>query len=121
MEKTLAQEALELLSSVPAEDFIVDKFTDGNGKCCAIGHYLRLKGNNPYDYNYENCNDDYTDDCTNKKRSFRNLTRKFIKEKHDTYDDVASVNNDPFINGYTEPVVKDRVIHLLKDMVEAGY
>ena len=50
MEKTLAQEALELLSSVPAEDFIRGSFTNEIDKCCAIGHYHRLKSNDPTNY-----------------------------------------------------------------------
>jgi hypothetical protein len=46
----------------------------------------------------------------------------YLKNKYGYEDiDIADVNNNPVHNGYTEPVIKDRVIHLLIDMIAAGY
>lgn len=50
-------EAHHLLSGVPEGDWIQDRFTDGVGKCCAIGHYTRLNSTDPSDYSAFNCND----------------------------------------------------------------
>jgi hypothetical protein len=111
--ETIAQEALRLLMSVPADDFIEGDFTDGVGKCCSLGHYQRLK-NNPADYSLLNCDDHGNSDI-------RNLSRKFNSEIHGRGFDIADVNNDPEYNGYTQPEIKDRVIALLEDMVKAGY
>jgi len=109
-----AQEALDLLLPIPAEDFITSEYTDGVSKCCAVGHIMRLTSGNPTDYSDSNCNDHF-------QHSIRETTETFNQEKHQVDRDISSVNNGTRVNGYTEPVIKDRVIHLLKDMVEAGY
>jgi hypothetical protein len=111
--ETIAQEALRLLSPIPAEDFITDAYSNGVDKCCGIGHYQRLK-RNPNDYSLENCTDLFRGDL-------RESTYKFIMEKHGLFYDLSSVNNCEDINGYTQPEIKDRVIALLEDMVKAGY
>ena len=111
--ETVAQEALRLLLPIPKEDFITDDFTDKVGKCCAIGHIVRLKSDDPTDYS--NC-DDY--DC---KIPIRRVSREFIEKTHNiSYTNIATVNNIEGINGYIEDNPKDRVIHLLEDMVAAG-
>lgn len=52
----------------------------------------------------------------------RQLTEKFLRDKHGLEGtDISSVNNGPYVNGYTEPKIKDRVMHLINDMIEAGY
>jgi len=117
LKKTLAQKALTLLSQIPEEDFITGRFTDAQGKCCAIGHFQRLTSKNPLDYSASNCQD--WDNKHNK--GLRELTKNFIFKKHDMYaTSIAEVNNNTDINGYTEPIIKDRVIHLLTDMVKEG-
>ena len=115
-DKTVAQVALELLSSVPADDFILDRFTNESNKCCAIGHYQRLTSGDPKDYSFENCVD------RNRGGGFRKMTAKFISNVHHIEKtDVSNVNDENSVNGYNEPIIKDRVIHLLNDMVKAGY
>ena len=44
-------EAKELLLPIPQNDFLLHKFSDGHGKCCAIGHLVRLKSEDPLNYN----------------------------------------------------------------------
>jgi hypothetical protein len=45
----------------------------------------------------------------------RKLTEKFLREKHKVYANGADVNNSSDINGYNEPVIKDRVMHMIED------
>jgi hypothetical protein len=83
-----------------------------------MGHLTRLKSKNPDDYSLQNCADWNKEFRSN---SIRNLSDKFIYEKYGVgCTDIATVNNRPFLNDYIEDNPKDRVIHLLKDMVEAG-
>lgn len=116
--ETIAQEALRLLTPIPKEEFITQLFTDGEGRCCAIGHIKRLQSDNPSDYSSDNCSDNLTADIP-----IRTASTKYLKEVHNAryWASIASVNNNNNINGYTEPEIKDRVIHLLNDMVAAGY
>ena len=116
-QETVAQEALRLLSPIPEEAFITGNFGDGEGKCCAIGHYVRLKSKNPNDFTEDNCRD-FGTECV----KLRVESGVFLKKVHSLQGyDLPDVNNDSDINGYTEPVIKDRVIHCLKDMVKHGY
>jgi hypothetical protein len=55
--ETLAQKALRLISSVPQDEFMPYDFTNGENKCCVVGHYMRLTSNNPTDYSKQNCDD----------------------------------------------------------------
>lgn len=112
--QTLAQRAFDLLNSVPADKFIIGEFTNQDGACCSIGHYKRLTSENPNDYSWDNCDDHGNCDL-------RIASSEYILEGHGAPYDIADVNNDPAINGYKEPEIKDRVLHLLKDMIEAGY
>lgn len=115
-EETISQKALRLLSQVPSEDFITSDFSDKIGKCCVVGHYQRLTSANPNDYSTTNCSDkesEYNSDI-------RILSKEFMRKKYNLPIDIASVNNWGVYNGYKEPVIKDRVIHLLTDMVKEG-
>lgn len=120
-QETIAQEALRLLSPIPHDEWIEHYFTDEKGKCCVLGHYSRLKGN-PQDYSNANCAGMSNDEAHATLVKFSNATRNYLANHHEqSYGDISHVNNAPNINGYTEPLIKDRVIHFLKDMVEAGY
>jgi hypothetical protein len=114
-EETIAQEALRLLSTVPEENWITDRYTDGDGKCCAIGHFNRLKSKNQNDYNDYNCYE-------RNESGLRQKSAEFLAKIHKTgFADIATVNNTNRINGYNQESIKDRVINCLKDMVKAGY
>lgn len=129
IKETVAQEAKRLLSEVPAENFIKQNFTDGVEKCCAVGHYKRLKSGNVNDYSYENCNDftenrliTIPDGTRYIGCELRENSLKFLNEKYSLIDlTISNVNNVDSINGYNQPEIKDRVMALLDDMVEAGY
>jgi hypothetical protein len=113
--KLTASKAIELLKDIPEEDFITDRFTDKQGKCCAIGHLQRLTSQNPTNYSQNNCSDRIEGDI-------RIASNKYLTEAYNlSYESIASVNNENTINGYNENTPKQRVLHLLEDMVKAGY
>ena len=63
----------------------------------------------------DNCSGDYAE-------NLRTISENFFRELHNiSSTDLADVNNFNRVNGYNQPVIKDRVIACLKDMVEAGY
>lgn len=109
-----ASKALELLKDIPEEDFITGSFTDEESKCCAIGHLQRLTSPNPKDFSFSNCRDRFDS-------PIRNLSLKYIKSTYRVYYDISVVNNEDTVNGYNENTPKKRVLHLLEDMIKAGY
>lgn len=114
--ETIAQEALRLLSTVPEDKWTTFSYTDLKEKCCAIGHYNRLKSKNQNDYSSRNCSDDCGPD------TLRQKSAEFLKAVHNAeYGDLATVNNTTNINGYKQESIKERVINCLADMVKSGY
>lgn len=127
-----ATQAKELLLTVPKEDFITHSYTDGEGKCCGIGHLERLSSNDPNDYSPDNCMDlkKYEEDPVSvfvRKQVYNFLTKNYAEElpvKVNSYlyiPNLAHVNNQDNINGFTQDNPKDRVIALLDEMIAAGY
>jgi len=110
-------EAKELLLPIPQNDFLLHEFSDGDGKCCAIGHLVRLKSEDPLNYK-QWCGDEDESEVEN---FVRKQVRKYIRETHDESACLARVNNRNTINGYTQDSPKDRVIALLNDMIKDGY
>lgn len=116
-EETEAEKIYRLLSPIPKENWITSYFSDGYTRCCFIGHYQRLTSKDPNNYSLDNCSDLFiTSPC-----KAREITRKFIMETYNRLEDGASVNNSKDINNYIEDNPKDRIMHLLKDMIKAGY
>ena len=114
-----SKRAKELLEGVPANEFIIGDYTDDEGKCCAIGHLFRLSSDDPTNYNHDNCKDQYEGKIFD---FVRHDVSKYINDVHKEYGtDLSDVNNTSNVNGYTEYEAKERVIHLLDDMIEAGY
>lgn len=111
-EKTLAQKALDILSDVPHDKFIIDSYTDRIDRCCAIGHLSRLTSENTADYSFQNC----YDEIGSFAYSVRESSNNFLE-----HQDISNVNNNQYVSPYIEPVAKDRVVHLLTDMVKSGY
>jgi len=108
--------ALQLLEGVPEEKFTTGAYTRQiEEKCCSLGHFSRLTSINPNNFSYSNCS---RPDIINR---FADKTYKFIVEKYKERANLASVNDDKGVNGYIEETPKKRVIHLLKDMIAAGY
>ncbi len=109
----IAKKCKELIATIPNEEFIIGQFTDRKGKCCVLGHISRLESGNPDDYEQ-----DLFDRDGGLAGKLRVASADFILNKHDIGNrDIAEVNNRDNVNGYTEPEIKDRVMHLLDDMI----
>lgn len=110
-----AKQILDIILPIAPEKFIPNEYGDlqdpSNGKSCFLGHIHRALSGDTNDFQGDF--DGY---------GARKLTKKFLEEKHSLKGiSGAEVNNSPTWNGYTEPEIKDRVLHMLNDMVEAGY
>lgn len=106
--------ALELLSPIPDDDFIMHRFTNYKDRCCAIGHLNRLLSDNPKDY---------TNSPTTTSEEmivFREKTMDYMINKHSSNSDIAGVNNGYDLK-YNQSTPKERTITLLKDMIEDGW
>tara|TARA_R110000782_G_scaffold1075_1_gene3852 strand:- start:598 stop:960 length:363 start_codon:yes stop_codon:yes gene_type:complete len=117
-----ATEAKALLLPIPKAEFLTGRFSDNRGKCCAIGHLVRLKSDDPSDYD-QNLMDgsDWGDEKICEVETFaRGTVKEFNWKHHDVYEDLAAVNNRREVNGYTHEFAKDRVIALLNDMIADG-
>lgn len=117
-DETPCAHALRILKPIPKKNWIVKNFTDNIGKCCAIGHYTRLTSSNRKDFSHGNCSDWCRKPLVDK---LRKNTETFLNNYGFHYRDIASVNNSPDINGFNEPEIKDRVIHLLTEAVKEGF
>ena len=56
----LARKVLRTIKPIPEDEFIEGRFTDCKGRCCVIGHLMRLGSKYPNDYTDKNCSDYYT-------------------------------------------------------------
>lgn len=111
MTETIAQKALRLLEPIPENEWTVGRFTNEINSCCALGHYSRLLSNNPKNYSSLNC-DEYTVQYELSGESWA-----FLRGR----DEGITHVNDGLSTLYQESTPKARIIHLLKDMIAAGY
>lgn len=119
--ETVAQKAFRLLSAVPANEFITGDFTDGKGKCCSTGHYMRLISKNPNNYSIQNCKDGIGIwNCSTLRIKSIEFLNPFASPGPMWGANIATVNNKRIFK-YKQKKIKSRVIALLKDMVRAGY
>jgi len=120
---TTAQQIKDILEPIPAELFQTDYFGHtqapdaknsgeiDNGCSCALGHIHR--------HFYPHDKEAVGDRCG---FGARQLTNNYLSDKHRIFGaSIVAVNNKQSINGYTEPEIKDRVMHLLDDMIRDGY
>lgn len=118
--ETVAQKALRLLSPIPADQWCTDKYSDGVNSCCARGHLNRLTSPfDPNNYSRDSCGVGWGNTPI-----LTTAVREFFEKQYNIkefFELLAAVNDDNDIAIYTEETPKDRVIHLLTDMVAAGY
>lgn len=108
-----AQQILDIISPIPAEDFCVNLYED-DGKRCFLGHIHNALA--------EPDDTDWVRDCGDYNGyGARQLTQRFLKEVHGLDANGADVNNEIDVNGYNQPEIKDRVMAMLNDMVAKGY
>lgn len=105
-----ASEALKLVKSIPKRNWTVNEYTDGISKCCFTGHLHRLISNDPNDYGLKNCSTHHKEGLT-----------KFFIEVFAVCGNFPFMINDIQVGVYQEDHPKDRVIHLLQDMIKAGH
>lgn len=111
-----AVEARSLLIGIPKEEFITEYFSDDIGRCCAVGHLVRLKSSDTKSYN-QPLSDGYNKEVF---QFVRGDVSNFLWEKYNQSATLATVNNQNNINGYTQDNPKDRVIALLDDMINTN-
>lgn len=116
-DKTIAQEALELLEPIPHDKWTSLHYWDGRDCCCLIGHIRRLSSVDPTDYERSLRDTKFSYD-------FRQIANRYLCKVVLVGENEGigaySVNDTQEVNGYNEPEIKDRVIHFIKDMVNAG-
>lgn len=107
LKKTVSvKEIFDLLSSKPPESWCTGSY-ENSGKYCALGHI----------------NNYYSDSSNHSslERPIRMKISEFIKSKYAlNHTDIINVNDTTGVNNYTEEHPKDRVLHLLNDMIDAG-
>jgi len=119
---TVAQEAHNLLKNVPTEDWLIGKFSDGKSKCCAIGHWSRLKSNDPKNYKLNNCIDDSDEIALLRKLSenFAYIHLNGAEPCAFLYYNIVRVNNN-ISDRFPQETPKERVLTFLQMMIEHGY
>lgn len=110
---TIGQELLSIIENIDENLFCKDSFENEQGQRCVVGHYNKVKYNNPHQFSEHHKIDD----------PIRKITAKFFAEKYNvvSINGIAWINNFDTFPPYTEVKIKDRVVHVIKDMVAAGY
>lgn len=105
-----ATKALKILAPIPAKDFITGRMYSGD-KCCSVGYLRKAIGGDP------------GKKVPSVEKFCSKKVSRFMRKEHgiSLVDNLTAINDDNSYNGYTEGEAKERVIHLLKDMIKAGY
>lgn len=124
-----ASQAREILALIPKDKWVVGILGFDNGSSCAIGHINRFcnthkvkKGILPFlnkkenDYSYYKGASSISDEW-----NFTKLVQKFFKETKMREGVSPAYINDSPCHGYHEDHPKDRIMHMLDDMIKAGY
>ena len=115
MSQTIAQQALDILTPIPVDHFITGKYSgnDGyNGQFhCAMGFFNLAVNKNDHPTYAVHSDVEFV---------LRKASREFIRSKGILGSADIIVVNDRPVGEYNESNPKDRVIHLLNDMIAAG-
>lgn len=128
-----ASEVKDLISPIPSEDIITNKFTK-NGKCCIIGHLSRLTSKDINDYSIVNCRDYEFEGCEVVASEGKEVVFEFARRKTAQFllgdtnakvdfniDNTLSNVNNGEVSKYNQNTPKGRIMACLDDMIEAGY
>ena len=107
-------EALKMVEGIPKENFIEGLDTDGVDKCCFLGHHSRLTSYDPTDYDDSNCDGGRFSDIFES-------SQLYLQSQLTQANSIMDINDYDIYPPYTEPEIKDRLIHFLTDMIKAGY
>lgn len=105
---TKAQQIIDIIAPIDKDRFCMDMYQFGN-RCCVLGHI-----NQKLSPTHGAADDIFAFGA-------RALTEKYFLTEKKRHMSIAMINNSPRIAPYTEPEIKDRVMHALNDMVAAGY
>lgn len=118
--ETIAQKAKRLLEPIPDVNWCMFKHTNSKDQCCGRGHLYRILSDNPNDYTLNNLME-----ATRKiidGISVKDWVLKFENYVYKVSGNVGFVVvNDTQNTKYQESTPKARVLHLLDDMIKAGY
>jgi len=102
----------EIIEPIPADQFCINRYEDEENRCCFIGHINKHLIGTAFPWT----------DAGFYGQGARQLTAQFLKETHGLeWASGVDVNNSPDVNGYTEPEIKDRLMHMIEDAIAAGY
>jgi hypothetical protein len=107
------KKARELFGPIPEDQWITGRFTDESNSCCAVGHWVRLTGDNPSDYITWNCDD--LDRRNRRRRALRDASQR-VASAMGTYEDISVINNYSTPK-YRRPTPKQRVTAFLDDAI----
>ena len=101
---TTFQQIKEIIEPIPADQFCTGDYQNDEGQCCFFGHIQKhVFGDALTDGNGDGA---------------RYLTQRFFLDTHNILKDGAEVNNRNDINGYTELIIKDRLMHMIADGIK---
>jgi len=105
MEKiTTFKQIKEIIEPIPADRFCTSEYLNYKGQCCFIGHINNHITGKP-NTDFYGC-------------GARLLTEQFLLEEHGAHATGVDVNNYNYVNGYTEPIIKDRLMHMINDGIQ---
>ncbi len=110
-----AQKVLRIVENTPDTKWTTGKVKEKlTGNCCVLGHIAEAEGIIPRDTTQVIA-------VCKLAAEINKSTTKFMKEKHSIYIEIYYINDRDGYNGYNEKHPKERITHLLKDMIKAGY
>jgi len=94
-----------IIEPIPEDKFCTGRYRDDNGCSCFLGHI-----------HIAQIGDHWGD---NEGYGARELTERFLKEVHGLAGvSGARVNNGTEVNGYNQPVIKDRLMAMIEDGIK---
>jgi len=101
---TTFKQIKQIIEPIPANKFCINEYKNYKGQCCFLGHI------NMYIADHSAADHDVF--------GARLLTEQFLLEEHGVYATGADVNNGTYVKGYTEPIIKDRLMHMIEDGIK---
>ena len=101
---TTFKQIKEIIEPIPADQFCTGKYENCEGQCCSLGHiHKHISG-----------------DAMGDQQGFgaRKLISKFLKDSRGIYSGIAIINDSANDSVYTEPIIKDRLMHMIEDGIK---
>ena len=101
---TTFKQIKEIIEPIPFDKFCIGKYQNYYGQRCFLGHIHKHIDGDAY------CGD-------GRGNGARALTQRFLAD-HGILADGADVNDGNDIEGYTEPIIKHRLMHMIEDGIK---